>query len=178
MTPDDIIGFWLEAGPERWFKKDNDFDEALRQRFGAVLEQARAHAYDAWAETPCGLAALVIVLDQFSRNILRNSAGAFTSDAMALELAKRGIARGDHRVLEPHLAQWLVLPFEHSEDLQDQETAVRLFKEMARDDLLKWAELHRDIIQRFGRFPHRNALLGRVSTEEEEAFLAEGGFAG
>jgi uncharacterized protein (DUF924 family) len=178
MTADEIINFWLDAGRERWFGKSDPFDAEIRDRFGDQLALAKTGAYDDWSQTPRGLAALVIMFDQFSRNIHRNSAKAFDCDAKALDLAKHGIARGDHLLLPATISQWLFMPFEHSEVLSDQQTAVRLFEEQGNEDMLKWAKLHRDIIMRFGRFPHRNALLGRISTAEEIKFLQEGGFAG
>ena len=178
MTPDTVVDFWLAAGESRWFTRNPAFDGELSVRFKEALAKARDGAFDAWAETPEGMLALIILLDQFSRNIHRGSPLAFAGDKKALALAKRAVARGDHLSFPAPLAMWLIMPFEHAEDLDAQRRCVALFT--ARDpwDMVHWARLHLDIIERFGRFPHRNAILGRKSTPEELAFLAAGGFAG
>lgn len=176
MKSEEVITFWMEAGPKRWFARDETFDRLLAERFGVILDQARAGTLDQWAETPEGLLALVIVLDQFSRNIHRGSPLAFAGDGKALALARRAVARGDHQQLPLQRAQWLIMPFEHAEDLTAQHEAVAHFTEMALPEMIKYAEIHRDVIARFGRFPHRNAVLGRNSTPGELDFLASGGF--
>jgi uncharacterized protein (DUF924 family) len=178
MTPDDVIGFWLAAGEERWFFKDAAFDGALSIRFKTALADARNGAFDRWAETPRGALGLVILLDQFSRNIHRGSPLAFAADRKALTLSKSAIAKGfDHR-FPPPLSLWFYMPFEHAEDMDAQMRCVALFTTRGPPEMIHWASLHRDIIARFGRFPHRNAVLGRKSQPEELAFLAAGGFAG
>jgi uncharacterized protein (DUF924 family) len=178
MTPQDVTGFWEQAGPGRWFVKDPAFDGALKVRFGEALARARMGDFDSWGETPEGALGLVILLDQVSRNIHRGSPLAFAADAKALQLARQWIGQGVHRKLPAPRAQWLILPFEHAEDLDAQRRGVALFQTMGLSDMAYWAQLHLDIIARFGRFPHRNAVLGRVSTPEEQDFLKTGGFAG
>jgi uncharacterized protein (DUF924 family) len=178
MTPDDVIDTWLDAGEERWFFKNPAFDGALSIRFKSALADARNGAFDHWAESPRGALGLVILLDQFSRNIHRGSPFAFAADRKALALSKSVMARGfDHHFPAP-LALWFYMPFEHAEDLDAQMRGVALFTTRGPSEMIHWAALHRDIIARFGRFPHRNAILGRPSRPEELAFLAAGGFAG
>jgi len=178
MTPDTVIDFWLAAGEERWFTRNPAFDGELSVRFKEALAQARNGAFDHWMETPWGTLALIILLDQFSRNIHRGTPLAFAADRKALAIARMAIARGDHLTMPATLARWILMPFEHAEDLDAQMRCVAL--SMVRDpgDMTHWAKLHLDIIARFGRFPHRNAILGRKSTPEELAFLAAGGFSG
>ena len=178
MTPQDVTGFWEQAGASRWFVKDAAFDGALKVRFGEALARARDGAFDHWGETPEGALGLVILLDQVSRNIHRGSPLAFAADARALRLAKTWIGQGFHQKLPAPRAQWLILPFEHAEDLDAQHRGVALFQTMGLSDLAHWARFHLDIIARFGRFPHRNPVLGRKSTPDELAFLKAGGFAG
>jgi uncharacterized protein (DUF924 family) len=176
--PGDVLAFWRGAGPQKWFKKDSGFDAAITARFLPTYEAAAAGRLSHWEDRPEGALALVITLDQFSRNMFRGSARTFAADALARAVADRAIARGfDQRVAKSD-RQFLYLPFEHSEDLADQERALALFRAHGDADLLKWAELHADIIRRFGRFPHRNAVLGRATTPAEQAFLDAGGFPG
>ena len=177
VTPADIIAFWRAAGPDRWFEKDAAFDEEIRRRFLATYEAAAAGQFNAWEQSAEGALALLIVLDQFPRNMFRADARTFAADRQAREIASRAILNGYDGVF-PDLRGFFYLPFEHSEDLADQERGVALFKAVGDAEGLKWAELHADIIRRFGRFPHRNAVLGRATTAEEQAFLDGGGFAG
>lgn len=177
MTPEAVVEFWFSAGPKRWFTRDAAFDDTLRARFGTAVTDAVAGHFDAWAETEQGALALVLLLDQVSRNIHRASAHAFAGDPKARAVADRAIARGDLDGAPKERAMWLILPFEHHEDLGSQERAIALFEALGDADLVKWAIVHRDVIARFGRFPHRNAALGRTTTPEEAQFLAEGGFA-
>ncbi len=177
-SAEDVLTFWRAAGHERWFKHDDAFDAAIRTRFAATYEDAAAGRLRAWEDTPQSALALVIVLDQFPRNMFRGSARAFATDALARVAAERAITRDfDQKIAMPERV-FFYLPFEHSEALADQERSVALIGATGDADLLKWAELHADIIRRFGRFPHRNALLGRTATANEQAFLAGGGFAG
>lgn len=178
MQPETVTRTWFEAGEDRWFTKDAGFDGMLRIRFGAALAEARQGAFDHWAETPEGALALVILLDQVSRNINRGSPLAFAADGKALALAKASVAKGFHTRMPPPRAQWFVMPFEHAEDLDCQYRAVALFTVLGLGDMAHWAKVHLDIIARFGRFPHRNPILGRPSTPAEIAFLKAGGFAG
>ena len=178
MTPQDVTQFWERAGEGRWFFKDAVFDGALRVRFGGALAAAREGALDSWGETPEGALGLVILLDQVSRNINRGSPLAFAADARALRLTKDWIGRGFHQKLPAPRARWLIMPYEHAEDLDAQQRGVALFQTMGLSEMTHWAKAHSDIIARFGRFPHRNAVLGRVSTPAELAFLKAGGFSG
>ena len=177
-SPTDVLDFWREAGPEKWFKKDAAFDDAIRTRFLETYEAAVAGKLADWERTADGALALIIVLDQFSRNMFRNDARTFAADPIARAIAGRALARGFDRGRPITDQQFFYLPFEHSEELADQERCCALFAATGDAELLKWAKLHEDIIRRFGRFPHRNKLLGRVTTPEEQAFLDEGGFAG
>jgi len=175
---DTVLAFWREAGPDKWFKKDATFDDDIRRRFVETYEAAAAGQLADWAATPEGALALVIVLDQFPRNLFRDSARAFATDPLAREVTDRALWRGFDRSVAPELRTFFYLPFEHSESLADQERCVALCRASSDADALKWAELHADIIRRFGRFPHRNAALGRATTPQEQAFLDSGGFSG
>jgi uncharacterized protein (DUF924 family) len=177
-TPNDILHFWREAGPSKWFAKSSRFDDAIRLKFEPLHHAAARGEYDAWAEAAEGALALLILLDQFPRNLYRGSAHSFATDPKARSVARAAVTAGFHRQVEPELRQFFLLPFEHSESLDDQDEAVRLATELGDADTLKWAGLHRDIIARFGRFPHRNPMFGRVTTAEEQAFLDDGGFGG
>jgi uncharacterized protein (DUF924 family) len=182
ISPADVIGFWKRAGPKRWFRKDDAFDDDIRTGF-ATLHMAGARGELAhWARTAEGALALLLLLDQFPRNLYRGSAHAFATDGLAREVAHAAPAEGYDRQVEPELRPFFYLPLEHSERLEDQDRCLALcqaHRDATGDEgTLKWAILHRDIIQRFGRFPHRNASLGRATTPEENAFLDEGGFAG
>ena len=176
--PNDVLAFWRQAGPEKWFKKNRAFDQAIQLKFEPVHHAAARGEYDAWAETAEGALALLILLDQFPRNLYRGSAHSFATDPKARALARRAVEAGFHRDVEPGLRQFFMLPFEHSEDMADQDFGLAVAAELDDAETLKWAKLHRDIIARFGRFPHRNPMLGRTTTAEEQAFLDEGGFAG
>ncbi|MGB6537383.1 MAG: DUF924 family protein [Xanthobacteraceae bacterium] len=175
---EDVLSFWHEAGRERWFERDEAFDAAIRAQFAATCEDAAAGGLDAWQNGPRGALALVIVLDQFPRNMFRHSARAYAADPLAREVTRRAIARGFDQQIAMPARVFFYLPFEHSEERADQERAVALIGATGDADLLKWAQLHADIIRRFGRFPHRNAVLGRITTPEEQAFLDTGGFSG
>jgi len=174
----DIIGFWRTAGPEKWFKKAYAFDEAIRLKFEPTHHAAARGEYDSWALTAEGALALILLLDQFPRNLYRNSAHSFATDPKARAIARTAVERGFDREVEPILRNFFYLPFEHSEDLTDQDYGLALTTEAGDPDNIKWSALHRDIIARFGRFPHRNGMYGRDSTAEEEAFLEGGGFSG
>lgn len=178
QSAEDVLAFWLAAGSERWFEDDEAFDATIRARFATTYADAAAGRLSAWENSPEGALALVIVLDQFPRNMFRNSACAYAADRLARAVAERAVARGFDRQIAMPERTFLYLPFEHSEELADQERAVALMAETGDADSLKWAELHADIIRRFGRFPHRNAVLGRPTTPEEQVFLDGGGFSG
>jgi uncharacterized protein (DUF924 family) len=173
-----VLAFWLAAGPERWFEPNAEFDAEIRERFAATYEDTAAGRLSAWEDWPEGALALLLVLDQFPRNMFRDSARSYAADPLARAVARSALAKGfDQQVAMPQRT-FFYLPFEHSEELADQERAVALMGATGDADLLKWAELHADIIRRFGRFPHRNSVLGRTTTPEEQAFLDGGGFSG
>jgi uncharacterized protein (DUF924 family) len=176
--PSAVLAFWREAGPERWFKKDTAFDDELRTRFLETYAAAAAGTLADWETSADGALALTIVLDQFPRNMFRGNARTYAADALARSVAGRALDRGFDRSMPISDRQFFYLPFEHSESLPDQERCCTLFATTGDADLLKWAQSHADVVRRFGRFPHRNAMLGRVTTPEEQAFLDGGGFAG
>jgi uncharacterized protein (DUF924 family) len=162
-----------------WFVKDAAFDRVIRERFGEAIGAAVAGAFGEWCDEPRGALARVLLLDQFTRNAWRDSPQAFAGDARALATAVDAVARGYDRLLDPYERWFLYMPFEHSEALADQEQVIALFRALAAETGLSsqvtWAERHAAVIRRFGRFPHRNAILGRVSTPEEQAFLTQRG---
>jgi uncharacterized protein (DUF924 family) len=179
MTQDEVLDFWFAgdaaAFRKLWFEAPPDFDIAC-SRFADALRDAKAGALDHWTETPRGTLALIILLDQFSRNLHRGSPEAFAADAKAREIARSAVAREFDNVLGPMERMFVYLPFEHSENLADQDESVRLFATLADalgEDSMRHTKRHRDVIRRFGRFPHRNAALGRVSTPEELEYLAQ-----
>ena len=178
VAPSDILAFWREAGPARWYERDDAFDAELRRRFLALWQKASAGELSSWEASDEGALALVIVLDQFPRNMFRGDARTYASDAPAREVAHRAIERGVDARIDPELRQFLYLPFNHSEHLADQLRCIELTRAAGNAENLVWAEHHADIIRRFGRFPHRNRLLGRDTTAEEQAFLDNGGFSG
>lgn len=177
--PRDILDFWFAAGHAKWFAKDDAFDAEIRRRFGETQVAAGEGKLDDWMKDAQGALALLIVLDQFSRNLYRDDHRAWVNDGKALALARDAISRRMDVEVPVIARQWFYLPFMHAEDMAVQEESLRYHSTRLEDaDVLRFAEIHADIIRRFGRFPHRNAVLGRVSTPEEESFLAEGGFAG
>ena len=178
VEPSAVLAFWRAAGEDKWFNKDAAFDDDIRAKFIDTYEAAAAGKLNAWEETAEGALALIIVLDQFPRNMFRGSARTFAADPLARAVASRALDRGFDRKTPLPDRQFFYLPFEHSELLVDQERCCALFAATGDADLLKWAQLHADIIRRFGRFPHRNAVLDRVTTPEEQTFLDDGGFAG
>ncbi|WP_027546979.1 DUF924 family protein [Bradyrhizobium sp. WSM2254] len=178
IEPAGILAFWREAGRERWYKHSEAFDAEVRRRFLALWQKAAAGELASWEASDDGALALVIVLDQFPRNMFRGDPRTFSSDALAREIARRAIARGADRRIDPALLEFLYMPFMHSEHLPDQLHCIALFQDADNAENLKYAREHADIIRRFGRFPHRNRVLGRPTTEEEQAFLDNGGFSG
>ena len=175
-TPAELLAFWREAGPERWFKSEPAFDGRVRERFLGVHEAAAAGRLRDWERTAESALALVIALDQFPRNMFRGTARAFSTDALARAAARRAVKNGFDRTIPMPERNFLYLPFEHSEDLADQEFGRALFEAAGDPEAVRWSKLHRDVIRRFGRFPHRNEILGRASTPEEIAYLEGGGF--
>lgn len=178
VTPAGILAFWREAGSERWYKRDDAFDTEVRDRYLDLWHKAAAGELSAWEDSDDGALALVIVLDQFPRNMFRGDPRTFSTDALAREVAHRAVGRGADARVDPTLREFLYLPFMHSEHLPDQMHCVTLFQAIGDTDNLKYAEEHADIIRRFGRFPHRNPVLGRAMTAEEQEFLDKGGFTG
>lgn len=178
VAPAEIVHFWREAGPDKWFEQDAAFDQAIRLRFLPTYEAAANGKLAAWQESREGALALVLLLDQFPRNMFRGSARAYATDALARAVADRALARGFDADTDPALRQFFYLPFMHSEALIDQERCVRLYEALGEAEQLRYAREHRDIVHRFGRFPHRNCVLGRDMTSAEQAFLDAGGFSG
>jgi uncharacterized protein (DUF924 family) len=184
----EVLDFWfgrpgdadhLQTRAE-WFRKDEAFDAQIAQRFGALIDAALRGELAPWARQPQSALAQVIVLDQFTRNTRRGTAGMFAGDARALAAARAICNAGDDSRMAGVQRQFVYLPFEHAEDLADQLESLRLFAQLGRDEpalagLLEWAQKHHDIVARFGRFPHRNAALGRASTAEEIEFLKQPG---
>ena len=181
VTANEVVAFWLGAGADKWFRKDDAFDADIAARFGDAVIAAGDGRYDDWAATPEGALALVILLDQFPRNLHRGSARAFAYDARALAITRKAIEDGHDMAIEAESRSWFYMPFMHSEALDDQEQCIALVRDRLVDaeETLKFAILHRDLIARFGRFPHRNVLFGRESTQEEENYLSgDGAFSG
>ncbi len=174
----EVVAFWREAGADKWFEKDKAFDDEIRRRFLPTYEGAATGKLAAWEGTAQGSLALLILLDQFPRNMFRGQARAFATDPLAMAVTANAIIRGFDAQVPPELRAFFYVPFEHSENLADQEHGIALYKAAGDADGLKWAEIHADIIRRFGRFPHRNPALGRETTPQEQVFLDDGGFAG
>lgn len=175
---DEVLRFWFGEGAERgkahkrWFEKNATFDAEVRARFLPLYEALAVN--DDWLSRPDDCLARIVVLDQFPRNMFRGTPRAFAADAKALAAARHAVEKGFDRDMLPVERQFVYLPFEHSESLADQDRACELMHPLGRD-LYDWALRHKRIVERFGRFPHRNALLGRASTDEETAFLAQPG---
>ncbi len=173
---DQILKFWFEEIDEAlWWKKDDDFDRLIGERFGALHAQAKRCELFAWRQTPEGRLAEVIVLDQFSRNMFRGLPGSFASDPLALALAQEAVAVGADSALPDRQRNFLYMPFMHSESLVIHEVAVALFQKSGNEKMLSFELKHKALIDRFGRYPHRNAILGRASTAEETEYLQQPG---
>jgi uncharacterized protein (DUF924 family) len=175
MTPDTVIDFWLAAGESRWFTRSAVFDGELSVRFKDALAKARDGAFDHWAETPKGALALIILLDQFSRNIHRGTPAAFAQDPMALALSQEAVRAGATAALSPIQNNFLLMPYMHSESRQVHAVAEPLFREFTPAENHDFELRHKAIVDRFGRYPHRNEALGRTSTPEEIGFLGQPG---
>lgn len=178
LTPQSVISFWREAGPQKWFSKDTDFDRLIAARFGAAHDAAKDGRLSAWQDSAEGTLALIILLDQFPRNMFRDSPRAFATDEEARKIASAALDNGFDQKVPAEIRTFFYLPFMHSEQLADQDRCLALYRALGNEDGLRYAEIHADIIRRFGRFPHRNAILGRASSAEEIAFLEDGGFRG
>lgn len=173
-----VIAFWRDAGARKWFARDAAFDGQFRQRFEAAHFAAARRELEHWMAGADGALALLLLLDQFPRNCFRDSAHAYATDGLARHYAERMVAAGFDTQVDPALRAFCYLPFEHSEDLADQRRSLQLHAGLPGQDADRWAREHHDIIVRFGRFPHRNAALGRGTSAEEQAFLDAGGFSG
>lgn len=173
----EVVEFWRQAGPSKWFAKDNAFDEEFRRRFLDLHFAAARRELEAWCAQPESALALIILLDQLPRNAFRDTAHMFATDSLARHYCRQFLSAGFIMKLEAPLRVFSFLPLTHSEDVGDQELSLQLYKQHAAD-ALAWGIEHLEIIQRFGRFPHRNVSLARQTTPEEQAFLDEGGFAG
>ena len=172
----EVIKFWFEElTPKQWFNSSEELDNKIYRRFGMIHDAATKGELDSWRVTPEGSLAEIIVLDQFSRNIYRGKPGAFANDLAALVLAQEAIRKGFHIKLETFKRSFFYMPFMHSESLPVHKTAVRLFNEPGLEDYFDYEIKHKKIIKRFGRFPHRNQILGRNSTSEEKEFLSQPG---
>lgn len=178
IGPAEILAFWRDAGREKWFEKDDAFDRAISERFSAVHAEAAAGKHDDWTATPDGSLALILLFDQFSRNLFRGSPETYTRDEKARGIASRAIEAGFDLKVDPTLRKFFYMPFMHSESLPDQQRCVVLSHAVGDAELLQYARHHLGIIRRFGRFPHRNAILGRHTAPAEQAFLDGGGFSG
>ncbi len=172
-----VLDFWFAEGRKaQWFARDEAFDRAVSENLAGLHERAAAGALDGWATSPRGALALILLLDQVPRNLFRGSPRAFATDAKARALCLAAVEAGhDRRLADDDQRCFLYLPLEHSESPADQERSVALFAGLAEPEYLRYAEQHRDIVARFGRFPHRNSVLGRATTEAEAAFLLEPG---
>lgn len=173
-----VVEFWQKIGPEGWFSKNDEVDREIVDGFSELHKRAAARELDGWKEDPESCLALILVLDQFSRNMFRDDARAFATDGYAVELAEYAIDKGYPAKVPGNLATFLYMPFMHSERIGDQQRCVLLMHAAGAGENVKYAIIHRDIIARFGRFPHRNKVLGRNTTPAEQAFLDGGGFSG
>ena len=176
ITPLEVLDFWWQAGPSKWFAKDDKFDARCKKTFLDAIEAAASGALDHWADTADGALALLLLLDQMPRNVYRGTPGAFKADGKAVEIAEKALEQGFDRAYPKEARGFFYLPFEHSENMAHQERSVDLCRQLGDKELYHYALIHMDVIRRFGRFPHRNAFLGRQSTPEEQAYMESGGF--
>ena len=185
-NPQEILDFWFGREGEEgygefrneWFQKDEEFDRQIRERFLQDYERAARGEYDGWQNAPESCLALVILLDQFPRNLFRDDPRTHATDGKALDISRESIQKDFDRKLPPFQRHFLYMPFMHSEEAEDQRRSVELFRKLAKEDgpdVVEFAEGHRDIVERFGRFPHRNEVLGRETTPEEAEFLEQPG---
>lgn len=173
-----VVTFWREAGPQRWFARDAEFDARCEALFLETHLRAARRELDPWMRDATGALALVLLLDQMPRNLYRGSAHAYATDGLARHYAERALDAGFDAETDPPLRVFFYLPYEHSEAAADQRRSLELHARLPGGNAGDWARLHADLIERFGRFPHRNAVLGRATTAAEQAFLDAGGFAG
>lgn len=175
QAPAMVVAFWRDAGPAQWFRGGDAFDALCRDRLGRAHHAAARRELDRWSATSEGALALLLLLDQIPRNIFRDSGHAFATDGLARHFARVALDAGHDAAFEPALRAFFYLPLEHSESLADQDRSVALFEALGDANYRNYAIAHRDVIARFGRFPHRNAALGRETTPEEQAWLDAGG---
>lgn len=176
VEPETVLSFWFEElTPEDWFKKNDALDQTISDRFAATHLALARQVPEAWRSTADAVLALIIVFDQFPRNIYRDTPLAFATDCLALSEAKRAIAEGLDQQVEQERRLFFYLPLEHSEEIQDQHHCVELVAQLENEELLRYAHAHKDVIDQFGRFPHRNRILARDNTPEEDAYLAKPG---
>lgn len=175
-TSIDVLDFWWNAGPQKWFASSKEFDAEIAERFLPTIEAAKEGKLSSWTATADGALALIILLDQFTRNVYRGSARAFDADPTAREIADKAVRAGFDKAFPKEVRAFFYLPFEHAEDIDLQERSVDLFRALGDQGFYTYALEHMDVIRRFGRFPHRNAVLGRDTTAAEQAFLDSGGF--
>lgn len=174
-SPTAVVAFWREAGQAKWFNGGAAFDGQCRERFLDPHFAAARREHEGWMDGAEGALALLILLDQIPRNIFRGSGHAFATDPLALHYANRAVDAGLDQQVEPELRAFIYLPFEHAEDIGDQRRSVALFGALGNAEYAKYAQAHLDVIERFGRFPHRNRALGRINTPDEQAWLDAGG---
>ncbi len=177
-TAAEIVSFWRDAGPDKWFERDENFDAIIRSRFLPAYEAAANGALSAWEDSADGVLALLLLLDQFPRNMFRDDARAFATDALARAVADRALARGFDRATDLALRPFFYLPFMHSEALIDRDRCVRLYEAHGEPEELRYATEHRDVIRTFGRFPRRNRALGRATSPAEAAYMQDEDCAG
>jgi len=178
VTAQDVVSFWFDAGPKKWFTTDDAFDASIEEQFASTVEAAGTGMLDDWQATPLGSLALVLLLDQFTRNLNRGKPETWKYDAKALSISMNAIAAGQDMELPAVQRRFFYMPYMHAEDVGAQALSVKYSARTEDEDHSKYARHHMDIVARFGRFPHRNTVLGRSSTKEELAYLADGGFGG
>lgn len=176
--PQTIVAFWQKAGPELWFEKNDDFDREIKERFSCLVEEVAKGTHDEWLECADGALALILCLDQFPRNIHRGSGVAWHYDELARKKAETALNAKHDQAFGLPLKRFFYIPYMHSEKLEHQRYCLELCRRAGDEEGVKFAILHLEIIERFGRFPHRNDVLGRASTAEEEEYLSSGGFQG
>ena len=177
-TPQQIIDYWKSIGPKGWFTRDDKIDAEIADKFGTTYEAAIAGELETWRAEPRAALALVLLLDQFSRNLFREDGRAFAHDGYATEIARQALSGGFDAKVDPELNHFFYMPFMHSESILDQRRCIALFHAAGSQESLKFAHIHHDVIVRFGRFPHRNPMVDRHTTHAEQAFLDAGGFGG
>ncbi len=178
VEPEEVLDFWIVSGPSKWWKKDEEFDRDIKNKFKITCDAAATNALGHWKQKPDDTLALILVLDQFSRNLYRDDPRAFSQDPSCLIIAKDAIKNGADKAMREDIRAFCYLPLMHSENLEDQKVCLLKMQELNEEEYVKAAQTHLDIIEEFGRFPHRNKVLNRPTTAKEHAFLNAGGFSG